>query len=77
MEEVGSKGMGELKPRVWCAHYWGGRCGRRHQMMVGREELFPGGISSREKTLNGSRAGSVLIGSIGSRVGKKGGLPVG
>ena len=47
------------------------------KMMVGREGLFPGGISSREKTLNGGRARSVLVGSVGSRVGELGGLPVG
>ena len=45
--------------------------------MVGGEELFPGGISSREKTLNRGRAKHVLVGSIGSRVGKLRELPVG
>ena len=43
-------------------------------MMVGRVELFPGGISGGEETLYGSGAAGVLV---GSGVGKLGWLPVG
>ena len=68
MEEVGRKGTGEVEAKGLVGPVTGGEGGvvGGTKMMIGREELFPGGISSGEKTLNGSGARSVLVGSIAS-----------
>ena len=65
MEEVGSKGMGEVEAKGMVGPVIGeGGVVGGTKMMVGREGLFPGGISSREETLDRGRARSVLVGGV-------------
>ena len=57
MEEVGSKGTGEVEAKGLVGPVTGeGGVVGGPKMMVGREDLFPGGISGREKTLDRGRA---------------------
>ena len=78
MEEVGGEGMGkvEAKGLVGPMAGEGGVVGGA-KVIVGWEGLFPGGIGGGEEALNGGGACCVLVGCVGSRVGKMGGLPVG